>query len=140
MNEAEFSKSIDCAFPYANREKVIELVDVALSISTNAVFMVLEEICRPPQSTGVAKETLSDLIDVWSERVDHPLARSVVPIARLMLEGTHLSVYEAEKAVRKIAPFEGQYSALNIAYFSCDDTDGSVETVIHEVRGRWEHS
>ncbi|WP_170515338.1 hypothetical protein [Ruegeria atlantica] len=140
MNEAEFSKSIDCSFPYANREEAIELIDTSLSISTNAAFMVLEELCRPPEGMAVAKETLLDFIDVWSKKVDHPLARLVVPIARLMVEGNYLSGREAEKVAKSIAAFKGQYSALNIAYFSSDDTDESLETVIHEVRERWDHS
>ncbi|WP_299986139.1 hypothetical protein [uncultured Ruegeria sp.] len=140
MNEAEFSQSIDCSFPYANREEAIELIDVALSISTNAAFMVLEEMCRPPQGIDVEKETLLDLIDAWSNRVDHPLARSIVPIARLMAEGNHLSGREAEKVAKSIAGFKGQYSALNIAFFSSNDANESLEIVINQIRERWDHS
>lgn len=138
MNEAQFLNSIDCVFPYTDFAKAMELVNSAISISENAIFGVLEEICRPPAGANVPQETLMDLIDGWIKRVDHALAKDIASIARLMIEGDHLSSEEAKNAMRKIAPFKGLYTALNIVYFACDDADGSLESFSQHVLCQWE--
>ena len=138
MEETEFYELIDCEFPYNNRERAIELIDLGISISANASFAVLHELCRPGMGTDVTKETLLDLIAIWVEKVNHPLAISVVPVARMMAEGKEQPVDEAILLLLEIAPYEGLYAALNIAYFSCDDTNGGMEVAYEEVVDGWE--
>lgn len=140
MTEAEFSDSIDCCFPYHAREKAIELMDRALQISTNAAFIVLYELCMPPRGTRVKKKLLAELIDLWDAKVDHPLAQSIVPIARVMARGELVSVDEAKSVLETLAPFTGQYAALGIIYFSCDDRDGVLEAPVEEIRREWDQS
>lgn len=139
MDEFEFAVFIDCDFPYNDRLKAIALIDQANSISANAMFIVLEELCRPGQGVKVTKDTLLSLIDIWSERTEHPLAQIVVPVARLMAKGSHCwPVDQAAALMEKIAPFKGLYSALNVAYFSCDDVDELLEVRWKEIHAEWE--
>ena len=138
MTEAEFSESIDCCFPYHARVEAIELMDRALQISTNAAFIVLHELCRPPHGTRVEKKLLAELIDLWDAKVDHPLARSIVPIARVMARDAFVSVDEAKSVLETLAPFTGQYAALAIVSCSCDDRDGVLEAPVDEIRKEWD--
>jgi len=138
MDEIEFAEAIDSHFPYHDRVIATGLIDIANSLSDNAKFMVLEELCRPPLGTDVSEKTLLDLIDIWNNRTSHPLAHSVVKVARLMATDTDQSVNEAIQLMNEIAPFKGQYCALNIAYFSCDDKGSEIEAANDEIRRLWE--
>ena len=140
MNEVEFAHLIDCSFPYSERERAIELVDVSRTVSMNATFMVLEEICRPPQNLVVATKTLLELVNVWRERVDHPLANSIVPVARDLVQGKFLTDQDAGELLERVAEFADQYSALNIVYFSCDPASELLEHRFDEIRNRWDHT
>ena len=112
-------------------------MDQANAISVNAMFLVLHELCRPGRNTEVTENTLLRLIELWNERVDHPLAEAVVPVARLMAGGSMQSVDAALELMARIAPFEGQYSALSIAYFSCDDVHEVLEAPDKKIRSDW---
>jgi hypothetical protein len=137
VDENEFINSIDCNFPYNDRGRVIGLIDQAKCISENAMFAVLEELCRPGHGTQVSKATLLELIDVWDDKNDHPLAEFVVSAARLTVNDTQRSVEEALALLEKIAPFTGLYAALCIASKSADDTDGVLDIRDEEIRLKW---
>jgi hypothetical protein len=49
MTEQEFLDFIDCNFPYFDEKKWKELVLQSFTINNNAVFCILDEVCRPPQ-------------------------------------------------------------------------------------------
>ena len=70
--------------------------------------------------------------------MDHPLSKSVVAAARIMASGSNLPVANALALMKEIAPFRGQYAALSIAYFSCDDIDESLEPRDKEIRAEWD--
>ena len=138
MKEAEFNDLIDCKFPYKDRPAAIALINLANSISPNSMFLVLHEICRPGRGIKVEKDTLLSLIDTWNEHMDHPLTKYVVPAARVMASGSFLSVKEALALMNEVAPFEGLYGALSIAYLSCDDVDGELAIQERKIRANWE--
>lgn len=137
MDEQHFSEVIDCKFPYNDQGKALALMDQANAISANAMFSVLHELCRPGQNTEVIEDTLPHLIELWGERVDHPLAEGIVPVARLMAGGSMQSVDAALELMGQIAPFKGQYSALSIAYFSCADVHEVLEAPDKKIRSDW---
>jgi len=138
MKEAEFNDLIDCNFPYNDRPEALALIDQANDISPNAMFVVLDELCRPGAGANVSTETLLELIDAWSERMNHPLSGPIVSAARVMVSGSHQSVASAADLMEKVALFEGQYAALSIAYMSCDDEDDLLGVRENEIRAKWE--
>ena len=138
MDETEFSRIIDARFPYHDPAEAIELIEIANSISHNAAFMVLEEICRPPFDVEVSTKTIIALIDLWKDRTSHPLVHSVVKAARTIAMGSNQSVNGALQLMKEVAPFTGQYCALNIAYYSCDDINGEIEAAKDEICRLWE--
>ena len=78
-------------------------------------------------NSGQKKKLLAELIDLWDAKVDHPLARSMIPIARVMARGSFVCVDEAKSLLEILAPFNGQYAALAIVSCSCEDCDGVLE-------------
>lgn len=138
MTEADFASLIDCRFPYNDRDASIALMDHANAISSNAAFMVLEEIARPAVSAEVSKETRLELIQEWRERTNHPLVSSMAKVARAMVHDKLYSVEDALIHMDQISCFKGSFAALNIAYFSCDDADGLVDQANERIRGQWE--
>ncbi|MCK0143955.1 hypothetical protein [Aliiroseovarius sp. F20344] len=138
MTEADFAGLIDCRFPYNDHDVSIALMDHANAISSNAAFMVLEEIARPVVSAEVSKETRLELIQEWRERTNHPLVSSMAKVARAMVHDKLCSVEDALIQMDQISCFEGNFAALNIVYFSCDDVDGSVDQANRKIRSEWE--
>jgi hypothetical protein len=51
-----------------------------------------------------------------------------------------ISVQKAIKYLNEISKFKGNYNALSIVYFSCDDTDGQVDDVYNQIIKMWEHA
>lgn len=137
MDEAEFSDLVDCNFPYNDQPAALALIDQANAISPNAMFKVLHELCRPGEGASVTRETLLELIDAWTECMDHPLSSTVASVARGMAFGSDYPVPSAAALMEKIASYEGQYAALSIAYLSCDDTDDLLGVRDSEIRAKW---
>ena len=50
QSEKVFIDRIDYNFTYHNREACLSLIDEAAALSTNAMFFVIEQICRIPFS------------------------------------------------------------------------------------------
>ncbi len=137
MNEAEFDALIDCNLPYNNRAECERLMDVAKTISDEALFMVLHEICRGPRGANTTKENLAALAKTWQRKSEHPLTDALYQCAQTMIRGRWLSVSDAVNLANQIALHPGQWSALNIACFSCDDTDGHMEYRYDQIQSDW---
>jgi hypothetical protein len=138
MTELEFIDSIDCAFPYESAEKWRPLVEKGTAISANAAFMILHELCRLPRGVSVPKESIYAILDYWVESFQHPICVSILPIAKSVIDGEQVSVDKAIRTMREIAPYQGQYNALAIPYFACDDTDGFAEALRKKITTKWE--
>lgn len=73
--EIQFLDKIDCNFPYHDRQEGVRLIEQAATLSTNALFSVIEELCRIPESERltVSTETLLDLLTLAASKINHPL-------------------------------------------------------------------
>ncbi|WP_425407823.1 hypothetical protein [Hyphococcus sp.] len=137
MNEAEFDALIDCKFPYNDAKECMRLINLAAKISPEASFMVLHEICRPPKDATVLNIRLSELLTEWRKTVTHPLRDRMFECAQYLIGGGWATVDFALQLIREIEKFPGQYSALNIAYFCCDDESGKIENEYERIRSAW---
>lgn len=138
MNESEFITMIDSNFPYASEDDWKRIIDSGVSISSNAAFMVMHEICRVPCGVDVSMEVRFHMLAYLRKNFDHPLLPELLPIAEAMIEGVDVPCEQALKIMWQIAKFRNEYSALAIAYFSCDDQRGDVDAFYCQIKCEWE--
>lgn len=137
MTETELIEAIDCQLPYDDLPRIRSIVEQAKNISANAVFMVLHEICRPPQSRKLEMSAQLTLLNAWAQAVEHPLAAVVLPIAEAMIRNHPVSICTSMAAMQEVAKFQNQFNALAIPYFACDDVDGAVDTLHTSIMQNW---
>lgn len=137
MTEAEFIAAIDGALPYDQPDAVARLTERAAHVSSNAQFMVLHEICRPPRSARIDIGGRLDLLAQWAQQVEHPLNAVLLPIAGSLVRGDDVPAPAALAAMREVARFPGLHNALAIPYFACDDEEGQVEALHRCIVGAW---
>ena len=137
MTETEFIEVIDCRLPYEDKQRCCDLIELGAGISPNAAFMVLHEICRPPNSSTATAECLEILLAEWSARVRHPIVEIVLPTAIAMVRGESVSVASSMLAMQKISEYKHQFNALSIPYFACDDINGAADTLHQEIVAAW---
>ncbi len=115
-NEIEFLNKIDCNFPYQGRQESMRLIELASRISTNALFSVIEELCRIPESVrpNVSTETLLDLLDTTANKLNHPLKEIIVDAANKMILCQEQTVDETILKMYTVKKYPGQYAALSI--------------------------
>ncbi len=136
MTEQEFIESIDFIFPYDDEEKVIELISQGRSISENSSFMVLHEIVRAP--SGVTRKTKESLYNHWCNGFSHELLPQVEEAVSALLENQELSVERTIELMDNFENYIGQYCALSIVYFSCNDTEGKADQKYNQVIEQWQ--
>ena len=137
MNEAEFISAIDCAFPHERPTRWRRLSALAARISPNAAFMVLHEVCRSPASRRDTEAQGRAIVSHLQRRFRHPALRAVYPAVASYLTGKKLRPSTAAAQMRKLAPYTGQYNALNICYFSADDRRGVLERTYERIVRDW---
>lgn len=137
MTEKEFNDLVSCRFPYQEPERWKALIDRAQCISTNAMFIALYEICRPPRGALVLPEKQREMLAYWRARIDHPLAETIAYCARSMIDGKLLPVDRIMQIMSMISGHVGQYGALSIAYFSCDDVHATIEPHYQKIIADW---
>lgn len=141
-DEALFEAKIDTRFPYENRAASSELITEAREISLNAVFCVLDELCRAPRSRAVTKDRQVELLTEWSSAFDHELRDPLVRCANALIYGQALPWPEAVAVIELIGSFEAQRAALSVAYFSgdsdTDEGDAALELAYRRVLNAWE--
>jgi hypothetical protein len=136
-----FTAKIDCRFPYGDRALASALIEEGRSISLEASFCVLEQICRKPKSDRVTPKRQQELIEEWAAGFEHTLKEPMLHCARTLTEKQRLSWQEAVGVMEQIGQSEAQYAALNIAYFSgeCDSDEGAtqLEAAHNRIRLAW---
>ena len=137
MTEPEFIQAIDCRFPYSNDIEAKKLIELGSTISPNAAFMVLHELCRVPRSVSTRRYKIKKLIEYWFQHYTHPLNPILLPIALKSLRNENISIKRCLKCMDLVAPHVGCINALNILYFSCVDTEGLIETKYNEIIAKW---
>jgi hypothetical protein len=136
MNEQEFIESIDFIFPYKDENKYMALINQARDISANASFMILHEIVRAPEEISI--ELRENLYNKWLNGFSHKLLPAVSEAAKSMLSDKELSVGRAMELMGQFKTEAGQYCALSIVYFSCDDQEGKADDFYNEIIEHWE--
>ncbi|HEX4372050.1 MAG TPA: hypothetical protein VHZ50_01980, partial [Puia sp.] len=83
--EAEnmFIDRIDCNLPYHDKAACLSLIDEASTLSINAMFSLIEEICRIPSSDkdGIETDFLIDLLTQTKIKFNHALKEMVLETA-----------------------------------------------------------
>lgn len=138
-NEIQFLDKIDCNFPYQDREESLRLIELASTLSTNALFSIVEELCRisEPERPDVSTETLLDLLTLTANRINHPLKGLIVETADKMIRREELTVDDVILKMQKVQMYPGQSAALSILYFSCDDKDEKLEPIWDNIISEW---
>jgi len=138
-DENIFLDRIDRNFPYNDRLESVKLIDQAAALSTNALFAVIEEICRQPHSekTIVSKSVLVDLLNLTRDKLNHPLSPLILDVADKMVNGQEITVDDAIAKMKIVKKYPGQFHALSILYFSCDDVDGKLEPLWEDIMRDW---
>lgn len=141
INQADkaFIDKIDCNFPYHDKEACLRLIDEAASLSTNSMFFVIEELSRIPSYDGdkVTTDFLLDLLSKTKSKFNHPLKEMIVDTAAKMIQGQRLTVDEAILRMKSVKNYRGQFAALSILYFSCDDKEDKLDTVWDAIISDW---
>ena len=140
---AEFLAAIDCRFPYGDRALAHALIDEACAISSDAAFMVAHELARRPASSNATDAVCLDLLSRLHSKLVHPLKPPVLGIARRMVRGESVPFEELCGVMRAIEAHRGEFNALVLVTFACED--GCIEAVkaIHDevvdgwTRSRW---
>ncbi|MBS1536658.1 MAG: hypothetical protein JST20_02770 [Bacteroidetes bacterium] len=137
--EIKFIESIDCNFPYHNKQKCLKLIDIALTLSPDAMFFVIQEICRVPASmkSKISSESLFELLEVIKTKFEHQLKELVIEVACKLINGEELTVDDAISKMEIIKKYPRQYAAFSILYFSCDDKDEKLEPIMDSIRNEW---
>ncbi|MBR9831396.1 hypothetical protein GYB57_04550 [bacterium] len=139
--ERDFLNKIDCKFPYHNRKECLSLIDESFRVSANSTFAIVEEICRSPSSikNQISNRIQFELIELVDSKFKHPLKELVLETARLKIQGKEISVKQATSNMQIVSQYHNQYAALNIMYFSCDDSEEQLESVWDEVINKWKN-
>ncbi|MEY3240003.1 MAG: hypothetical protein RIR11_1441 [Bacteroidota bacterium] len=139
--EIQFIDKIDCKFPYHDRQESLQLIEQAAALSPNALYSIIEELCRIPHSkrSSVATETLVDLLAITANQLNHPLKELIVDTADKMIRSQELTVEDVILKMQIVQKYPGQFAALSILYFSCDDKDGKMEPIWKNIISEWNY-
>ena len=138
-NEIQFLDKIDCNFPYHDRKESEHLIEQATRLSSNALFSIIEELCRIPESerSTISPEELLNLLALTASKLNHPLKELVVDAADKMIRRQELLVDDVILKMQCIQKYPGQFAALSILYSSCDDKDEKLEPIWSEIINEW---
>ena len=139
VSEKLFLEKIDCNFPYHDRQESMRLINQAATLSANALFSVIEELCRIPDSKKASLSTfiLLDLLTLTASKISHPLKELIVDAAEKMIRKQELTVDDVILKMQIVQKYPGQYAALSILYFSCDDKEEKLEPIWDRIISEW---
>jgi hypothetical protein len=142
LTEQEFADSISCRFPYNEKSAAVSLILQGWSISSNAAFCILHEICRLPQSVYVESATQKALVEQWTSAGSHPLQSLLLQCANALIDSKPIAWQGAVRIMNEVRGHEGQYAALSIAYFAGDfstsEGDDALEETNNDIRQQWD--
>ncbi len=137
MDEITFINAIDGRFPYDSEQAWQALVIQGATISDNAAFMVLHEICRAPLDDAAAP-LLYGMLEFWAAQYAHPTSPIVIEAARAMIDKIDLPLETVLKYMEQIKPYCGLYNALAIVSCAGDDATGAVDEKYCEIVKEWQ--
>jgi hypothetical protein len=141
VTEQGFLDHIACCFPYHDETAWRALIDLGRTISPNAAFAVLEEISRPPRGESISPSVLQGIGIYWRANFDHPLADLILDCAMALIDRREIPAQRAYEIMETIAQYPGQYAALNIVYFACEEAEhlsGEVDRRCDAITACWE--
>ena len=117
MSEEDFISSIDANFPFEEK-LAVEVMEVANSISDNACYYVLFEICCLPLSKKISPETQLEFLCLWRDRC-HPKMKDVgLQTAQSIIKGIPQSYEFISQNMKKLCEFTNQFSLLDLLEIS----------------------
>lgn len=134
--ETVFLDPVGAAFPYNDRERASALIAEGWSISLNAAFGVLSEICQPGADAGVRRPRLMELFAEWRSGPDHPLKEPVLQCAKAIIDDVSLPLQDGLSVMDEIAAYDGQRNALSIASFASYSDAPGVDDALGEAYER----
>ena len=137
LKELEFINKIEDSFPFENYLHCLKLIDEAISISSNSVFAVIDEIAKMAGSDSVSDETLVNLLKHIDKKFEHPLRKLLLETAQNIIFGEKVSIKVAIANMEKVRKHTKQYAALSTLYFSAPDKDGQLEKVWNSITDEW---
>ena len=137
LKELEFINKIEDSFPFENYLHCLKLIDEAISISSNSVFAVIDEIAKMAGSDSVSDETLVNLLKHIDKKFEHPLRKLLLETAQNIIFGEKVSIKVAIANMEKVRKHPKQYAALSTLYFSAPDKDGQLEKVWNSITDEW---
>lgn len=137
LKELEFINKIEDSFPFENYLHCIKLIDEAVSISSNSVFAIIDEIAKMAGSDSVSDETLVNLLKHIDKKFEHPLRKLLLETAQNIIFGEKVSIKVAIANMEKVRKYPKQYAALSTLYFSVPDKDGQLEKVWNSITDEW---
>lgn len=138
MTEEEFCNKIDCNFPYNDKKKWKELIDIWINISVNCIYYIIHELVRIPYSVKVNKGITLELFNYIISKHNDKIIEFIKNTCYLLIEWKENSVNKALEIMEEISKFKWYYIPLNIIYFSCDDIDWKVEEKFNLIISSWE--
>jgi len=143
MTEVEYIESIDACFPYDDEKAWKATIDEGISISDNAAYMALYELCVAPSE--ILQSDLQRMLEYWASKYDHPTKPIVVNAAKAVMRGIYLPEGEILNCLDEIAPYPGLYNAIGILWQAAPrGEDGpwraieAVEQKCDDIRREWE--
>lgn len=137
MLAKEFNEMIDGKLPYADSERVRAYINEAVQIGPDAVYKIVEEICRVPVNVKVKQADLLSLIEAVDGAFEDSVKKLVLSIAKKMILNEQILKPEILDAMDTMANQEPRYNALNILYFAVDDDDGMIEKKYDSIVQSW---
>jgi hypothetical protein len=86
---------------------------------------------------NVSTDFLLELLNITITKFNHPLQKMIFNCAERMIRGEELSVEEVILKMTVLKKYPGQYSALNVVYFSSEDFPEEIEIVYEEIINEW---
>jgi hypothetical protein len=140
--DAAFVDSIDGKFPYNDPAQATATIAQGWSISLNAAFCVLHEICRPGRGVDVRRQRLVELLSEWQSGPEHDLKVPLATCASTLIDGVSLPRRQVSLILDQIAQYDAQRAALSIAYFTSDcdapEDDRALNDAYERIRREWE--
>jgi hypothetical protein len=138
MNEDEFISMVDCAFPYEDEAEARRLIALAPAISSNACFMVAEELSRPPGGARATSEVRLGLLHQLRSAFDHPLREAVLAVAEKAILGGNIDLPAARALLGQVRLYPNQFCAMNVVYFACSYMESdNLDDECEQIREQW---
>lgn len=127
--EKEFIDEIDCNFPYHDKENCLSLIDMAIGISSDAVYYVVYELCYLPNSVTIAKPYLLELLNVIDGKFVHQAKEIILDAARQIIKDGEVPFDIIITKMNEIRKMPKEYAALYVLNGQSYDNEQEWEAV-----------